>query len=335
MLTITQLTKYESGQWHSDNLDYLPDKIMEDAIIWVDAEDPTEQEMNQLKNRFKIDNLNLKELDQEGLRSKITEVEDRVSCFISFPSRDHYTTQIKTNWIALEISKKWMISIHKGYSDITCEIYKKISTHGYFALSLYPSTDILLFIFLDLITNEFFLISDLIHENLQNLGSDAAKLFRQRRKQPTSNIVLEIAKSREQVLTLRQSIGPLREVVGKITRGEFAVVSSSFLPRFEDLYERAISLMDVVDTSREEIHDIGDTLINVQTVTTNNIIRVLTIISAIFLPLTLIAGIYGTDFGRGFFLPGSSSIFGFYVMIAVMIALALSLIFIFRKAGWL
>ncbi len=335
MLTITQLTKFDSGQWHSDNLESIPDKIGEDAILWVDAEDPTNQEMAQLRKRFELDNLNLKELDEEGLRSKIEEIEDRVSCFISFPKRDQFIAQTKTNWIALVISKKWMVSVHKGYSDITCEIYKKISTHGYFALSLLPSTDILFYIFLDLITNEYFLISDMIHENLQKIGADAAALFRQRQKQPTRSIVLEIAGSREQVLTLRQSIGPLREVVGRITRGEFVVVSSSLLPRFEDLYDRAISLMDVVDTSREEIHDIGDTLINVQTVTTNNIIRVLTIISAIFLPLSLIAGIYGTDFGRGFFLPGSASTFGFYIMIAVMIGIAVALIFVFRKAGWL
>ena len=82
-------------------------------------------------------------------------------------------------------------------------------------------------------------------------------------------------------------------MVGKAARGEFAIVSSATLPRFEDLYDRTISLIEVIDTHREEIHDIGDILINVQTLTTNNIIRVLTIISAIFLPLTLIAGIYG------------------------------------------
>ena len=99
-------------------------------------------------------------------------------------------------------------------------------------------------------------------------------------------------------------------MVGKAARGEFAIVSSATLPRFEDLYDRTISLIEVIDTHREEIHDIGDILINVQTLTTNNIIRVLTIISAIFLPLTLIAGIYGTNFGRGFLVPGSNYTYG-------------------------
>lgn len=93
--------------------------------------------------------------------------------------------------------------------------------------------------------------------------------------------------------------------------------------------------MEVVDTHREEIQDIVDLIINAQTLTTNNIIRVLTIISAIFLPLTLIAGIYGTNFGRGFSVPGSNFTYGFYVMIAVMIGVAVVLISVFRRKGWI
>ena len=335
MLTVTQLRKFESGQWRSDSLEALPDKINEDAILWVDAENPSDAEMEQLRTRFALENFNLREIEEAGLRSKIEEVEDRVSCFVSFPSREKFIPDAKSNWIALTVSDRWIISVHKEHSNITCEIYKKISTHGYFALSLSPSTDILLYIFLDLILNEVFLVSDLVHERLQILSQEAARRFRQRPKESSRNLGLDIAKSREQVLYLRQSIGPLREVVGRVARGEFAVVSSSTLPRFEDLYDRTISLIDVVDTHREEIQDIVDIIINAQTLTTNNIIRVLTIISAIFLPLTLIAGIYGTNFGRGFSVPGSNYNNGFYVMIVAMVVISSALIVAFRRKGWL
>ena len=131
MLTITNLKKYETGQWHSDHLESIPEKISEDSILWIDAQDPTEEEIANLRSHFELEDLNLREFDEEGLRSKIEEVEDRVSCFVSFPSREHFLTEVKTDWLALFVSKRWMISVHRGYSDITCEIYKKISTHGY------------------------------------------------------------------------------------------------------------------------------------------------------------------------------------------------------------
>jgi magnesium transporter len=335
MLTITLLRKVE-GHWRSDGLEALPTEISDDSILWVDAEDPSEAEMQQLKNRFTLDDFNLKDCEDPALRSKIEEVEDRVDCFLSFPDSDKFVAEGKATWIALAISNKWIVSVHRGHSSMTCEISKKISTHGYSALSLSPSTDILLYIFLDLILNECFLVSDRVHERLQGLSQEAGSRFRQRPKEASRrNLGLEISKSREQVLQLRQFIGPLREVVGRIARGEFFIVSSVTLTRFEDLYDRIFSLIDVVDTHREQIQDIVDIIINAQTLTTNNIIRVLTIISAIFLPLTLIAGIYGTDFGRGFTLPGSNSIFGFYVMVLAMAVIAVSLIVVFRRKGWL
>jgi len=335
LLTITQLRKYEGGQWRSDNLETLPSKTSEGAILWVDAENPSQEEIAKLRSYFALDDYNLQVTDEAGIRSKIEEVEDQVFCLLSFPRRDQFVSEVKTDWIALTLSNRWVVSVHKGHSDITCEIYKKISTHGYFALSLEPSTDILLYIFLDLIINECFFVSDLVHERLLGLSQEAASRFRQRPKETNRSLGLEIAKSREQVLALRQSIGPLREVVGKVARGEFAIVSSATLPRFEDLYDRTISLIEVADTLREEIQDIGDILINVQTLTTNNIIRILTIISAIFLPLTLIAGIYGTDFAKGYLLPGSSSSYGFYIMLAVMASIATGLIVVFRRKGWI
>ena len=146
---------------------------------------------------------------------------------------------------------------------------------------------------------------------------------------------MEIARSREQVLALRQAIGPLREVAARTARGEFAIVSSATLPRFEDLYDRTISLIDVVDTHREEIQDIVDIVINAQTLTTNNIIRVLTIISAIFLPLTLIAAFMGQTSDADSQCTGSNDSYGFYIMIVVMVSVSAGLIAVFRRKGWI
>ncbi len=332
---MTMLEKHEEGRWQSINLEYLPDKIQDDAVLWIDAEDLSEEETKTLKEHFALDELNLEELTEEERRSKIDEHEDTVTCFVSFPKREDFVAEAKMNWLALFVGKRWIVTVHNGHSDITCAVFKKISTHGYFAFSLSPSTDILMYVFLDLIANEYFLVSDALHEKLQKLSKEAGRLFRERPRQLSANFGLEIAKSRDQVLYLRQSIGPLREIVGRITRGEFALISSSTISRFEDLYDRAISLIEVVDNHREEIHDIGDILINVQTLTTNNIIRVLTIISAIFLPLTLIAGIYGTNFGGGFSIPGSNDNYGFYVMVVIMLGIAVSLLAVFRGKGWL
>jgi magnesium transporter len=191
----------------------------------------------------------------------------------------------------------------------------------------------MLYIFLDLVISEYFTVSDSLFENIEKLSQEALGFFRERSNQANSGFIVKVTKVRERLVTLRQSLSPLREIMSRITRGEFALVQGVNLPRFGDLYDKTIQLVEVVDTNREEMSNIRDILVSVQTVTTNNIIRILTIISAIFLPLTLIAGIYGTNFKSG--IPGTNSPYSFYVLIVILIIIALALALVFKRRKWI
>jgi magnesium transporter len=328
------LKEHEEGRWKSENLEVLPEEINKNEVLWVDAQDPTDSEMKELKDYFSLDEHNLQELTQEEVRSRIDEHEDRMFCLLNFPHRESFISDGKMERLAMLVCSRWIITLHKGYSELTCAVYKKIGTHGYFSLSLVPSTDIMLYIFLDLVTSEYYPVSDLVFERIEVLSQEALGLFRKRSKLADSGFGMQILKIRERLVTLRQSLSPLREIMGRITRGEFALVQGVNLPRFGDLYDRTIQLVEVVDTHREDMSNIRDILVNVQTINTNNIIRVLTIISAIFLPLTLIAGIYGTNFKTGF-IPETNNPYGFYIMIAIMVTVASTLALIFKRRGWI
>jgi len=334
LLTVTLLKQHEEGRWQSENLEVLPTEINKKEVLWVDAQDPTDSELNELKDYFSLDEHNLEELTQEGARSRIDEHEDRVFCLLNFPNRESFVSGEKMDQLAMLICSGWIITVHKGYSDLTCAVYKKIGTHGYFSLSLAPSTDILLYIFLDLVTSEYYPVSDQVFERLEEFNQKALTLFRERSRQTYGDFGLQLIEVRERLVALRQSLSPLREIMGRITRGEFALVQGVNLPRFGDLYDRTIQLVEVVDAHREDLANIRDILVNVQTINTNNIIRVLTIISAIFLPLTLIAGIYGTNF-TSTSIPETNNPYGFYIMLGIMATVASVLALIFKLRRWI
>jgi magnesium transporter len=334
LLTVTLLKQHEEGRWQSENLEDLPTEINKKEVLWVDAQDPTDSELNELKDYFSLDEHNLEELTQEGARSRIDEHEDRVFCLLNFPNRESFVSGEKMDQLAMLVCSSWIITVHKGYSDLTCAVYKKIGTHGYFSLSLAPSTDILLYIFLDLVTSEYYPVSDQVFEKLEAFNQKALTLFRERSRQTYGDFGLQLIEVRERLVALRQSLSPLREIMGRITRGEFALVQGVNFPRFGDLYDRTIQLVEVVDAHREDLASIRDILVNVQTINTNNIIRVLTIISAIFLPLTLIAGIYGTNFTSAS-IPETSNPYGFYIMLGIMATVASVLAVIFKLRKWI
>ena len=333
MLTITILKEHAAGRWQSQNLEDLPPEINENEVLWVDAQDSDSDEIGKLKDYFDIDEHNIQELTEEGTRSRIDEHEDRMFCILIFPHQEGYIADGRMDRLTMLVCSRWIITMHKGYSELTCAVFKKIATHGYFSLSLKPSTDIMLYIFLDLVTGEYFPVSDSLFESIEGLNREGLGFFRNRSNQIESGFVFKVSKIRERLVSLRQSLSPLREIMSRITRGEFALVQGSNLSRFGDLYDKTIQLMEIVDTHREEMTNIRDILVSVQTVATNNIIRVLTIISAIFLPLTLIAGLYGTNFTKG--IPDTNNPYGFYILIAVMIIMASTLAIIFKLRKWI
>ena len=332
MLTITLLKEHAEGRWQSKALESLPSEISNNETLWVDAQGWTEDEIKELKDYFKLDEQTIQDLTKEGARSRIDELEDRIFCSLNYPNRDHFIANGKMSWISMLVCSRWIITMHEGYSEVTCEVFKKISTHGYFSLSLIPSTDIMLYIFLDSTIGMYFPVLDLAFENIEALNREAFGFFRDRPDRVDRSFIVKVAGLRDKLFILRQSLSPLRGIASRITRGEFALIRGVTLPLFGNFYDKTIQLLDAVEAHREEINNIGDILVNVQTVTTNNIIRILTIISAIFLPLTLIAGLYGTNFTAG--VPAISSPIGFYVLIVVMIIIAISLTVLFKLRKW-
>lgn len=150
------LKQHEEGRWQSENLEVLPEEINKNEVLWVDAQDPTDSEMKEIEDYFSIDEHNLQELIQEGGRSRIDEHEDRVFCLLNFPNRESFISDGKMERLAMLVCSRWIITLHKGYSELTCAVYKKIDAHGYFSLSLVSSTDIMLYIFLDMVTSHYY-----------------------------------------------------------------------------------------------------------------------------------------------------------------------------------
>jgi Mg2+ and Co2+ transporter CorA len=167
------LKQHEEGRWQSENQEALPEDIGKDQVLWVDAQDPTDDELKELKNYFDLDEHHLQELCEEGERSRIDEHEDRMFCLLNFPKRDGFISEGKMERLAMLVCSRWLITVHKGYSELTCSVYKKIGTHSYFSLSLVPSTDIMLYIFMDLVTSEYYPVSDSIFERIEGLSQEA------------------------------------------------------------------------------------------------------------------------------------------------------------------
>ena len=149
---------------------------------------------------------------------------------------------------------------------------------------------------------------------------------------PDSALVQAIQQLKRKLIFLRKSIRPLRELINSLTREETDLIKESTMPYLRDLYDHTIQVNDNIETFRDMVSGILDVYLSSVSNKMNEVMKVLTIIATIFIPLTFIAGIYGMNFE---FMPELKFHWAYPTLWFVMVVVFFSMLFYFRRKKWL
>ena len=137
---------------------------------------------------------------------------------------------------------------------------------------------------------------------------------------------------KREMIFLRKSVWPMREVTSGLQRGDSEVIGESTAPYLRDLYDHVIQVMDTVETYRDMVSGLLDLYMSMVSNRMNEVMKVLTIFAAIFIPLTFIAGIYGMNFEH---MPELSTRWGYPAVLGLMLIVAGGLLYYFKRKDWL
>jgi len=185
--------------------------------------------------------------------------------------------------------------------------------------------DYLLYDIIDTAIDDYFGVS----ENLGDLIEDAQDRVL---IDTGTRSLAEIQQLRRELIKLRKAIWPLREAINVLVKGQSDLVDEYTAPYYRDTYDHTIELMDTVDTHRDMLSEMLDVYQSNVSNQLNKIVKVLTLISVVFAPLTFIVGLYGMNFDH---MPELRSPLGYPVVLAVMLIIAILMIVLFRRRGWL
>ena len=323
------------GETPAETLKSFPDQIGQDEMLWVDAESPTDRELNDLKTRFNLDEYAVEDVVHRNQRPKIEDYGKSVFAVVHVPVVRAHRNDIVELFIFFE--KNWIITIHSAESELIHSVDARVRARGLAPMSEKPSPDLLFYIFLDLAVDSYYPILDEVEDRLEDIDQKATTTFKTRVKRMENivAIITTIEGVRKKLMMLRRSLTPTRDMVGMVMRGAVPFVADTSLRSFRDVYDHSFQLLETIDNDRDRTSDVRDLYIGLHSASTDNTIKVLTLVATIFLPLSLIAGIYGTNFTAGFFEPGSGDPVGFYVMIVAMFLITLGLIYSFKRSGWI
>ncbi len=229
---------------------------------------------------------------------------------------------LQVEQVSLIITKGCVISFQEQEGDVFDYVRQRIVESKGRIRTM--GSDFLAYALIDAIVDHYFVI-------LENFLDETESLESELLTSNHSRLLMEIQDIKRQIIFLRKSIWPLREVLNQLEKYETVIFSAAVNPYLRDVYDHTIQVVDMVEGLRDTISGMMDIYMSSASNRMNEIMKVLTVFSAIFIPLTFIAGVYGMNFEH---MPELQLRYGYFAVLGFMAAVAATLLIIFRIKRW-
>ena len=296
----------------------------EDTISWIDIEGlhdvPLIQKLGESLNLHTLVMEDILNIDQ---RAKMEQYDDYVYIVLKMFHLNKETTEITPEQVSLILGKNYVITFQEGIEgDTFHEVRERI--RGNKGIITKMTSDYLVYTLIDSIIDSYFVILETLGEKIEDLEEELIN-------DPQKSTLTKIYSLKREMLYLRKTVWPLREAISRLERGESDLVTRGTHIYLRDVYDHTINVLDSLETYRDMLSGMLDIYLSSISNRMNEIMKVLTIITTIFIPLSFIAGVYGMNFK---FMPELESEYGYYVVIFVMFTIGILMLFYFKRKKW-
>jgi magnesium transporter len=298
------------------------------SITWIHVEGhPDEGALQEWADQFGLHKLALEDVLNTGQRPKVETFDDHLFAVMSLPLMEANVVEVQQ--LSLFLSGNMLLSFHDGDFSLFAPIIKRLQDKS--SRLRARGVDYLFYSVLDLVIDQGFPL-------LESFGTQLERLEDEILRGPGRKTLENIHVVRRELTLLRRMLWPHREVINQLLREESELISEGTGLYLRDCYDHTIQVMDLLETYREMTTGMLDIYLSGASNRMNDIMRVLTVIATIFIPLTFITGIYGMNFDTGasrWNMPELGSPFGYAMVWLVMIGVAGAMISWFRSKNWL
>ncbi len=305
-----------------DTVGELNEDVPPERIYWFRLEGIADtQTLQDLGEAFGLHPLALEDVVNSHQRCKVEDYGDHLFIVIRIPAYDAEGSLI-TEQVSLFVGEDFVVSIHEGSNALEPVRERILWAKGRIREL---KSDYLAYTILDTVIDNYFPVIEEIGNRLNIIDELLEDGFDKSHR-------LEIRNVRSNLLLLRKTIWPQREALASLLRDECTLIRASTRTYLRDCYDHTIQLMDVTETYRELCADLRDYHLADISYRNNEVMKTLTIITTLFMPLSFIAGFYGMNFH---YMPEIPWRLGYPMVILVMITVTSGLLYFFRRKGWL
>jgi magnesium transporter len=301
----------------------LPAVLAEEGnFLWVDFFKATREEVRILSDVFKFHPLAIEDCTNVVHHPKIDNFEDYLFIVLHTPDYKKSPDKIRTTEIDFFLSKNYLVTFHEQPLKVINALQEKCEKGAESIMG--KGTDFLMYQIVDLIMESYMPILDRADERIESCINRILE-------NPSADVLNEIFSLKRGLLYLRRIIGPQRDTINRLTREEFHHIMPRTRIYFRDVYDRLIRIFDLIETYRDVIVGAQDSYLSAVSQKTNEVIRILAVVSTLIMPPTLIASIYGMNFK---FMPELDWKLGYLLSIGLMVMSVVIMIYIMKKKKW-
>ncbi len=294
------------------------------SVSWINVDGVHDTDLiARLGTHFGLHPLVQEDILNTHQRPKVDVYDDYLFIVLKMISYNERRDDVDVEQVSLILGRNFVITFQERPGDVFEGVRERIrkakgKVRG-------EGCDYLTYALIDAIVDSYFVILERVSEKVEGLESAVMD-------EPTPRELHGIHRLKGGVTFLRKSIWPLREMMGALMREGSGLIGDRVEPYLRDLYDHTIQVTDAIDTFRDMLSGLLDVYMSSVSNRMNEIMKVLTIFAAIFIPLTFMAGVYGMNFE---FMPELRMRIGYPLVLLVMLAVAVTMLAFFWKKGWL
>jgi len=300
------------------------------TVTWINIDGLHDVEIiEKLGKQFELHPLVLEDVLHTEQRPKYEDFEKYIFIVLRMLRYSEELQAVESEQVSLIFGENFVISFQERMGDVFGPIRERLRNARGRIRKMGP--DYLAYALLDAIVDSYFAVLEKFGEKIESMEEDLVT-------NPTENTLHLIHTMKREMISLRKSIWPLREVISGVQRSESSIIKESTGIYLRDVYDHTIQIIDTIESFRDMVSGMLDIYLSSISNKMNAVMKVLTIIATIFMPLTFIAGIYGMNFNpekSPWNMPELNSYWGYPAVWLVMAVVAVIMLIYFRRKKWL
>ena len=323
-ITITRYNENEIVERHFDS--FAECQLVGDPgeVTWINVSGISKvTDLEKVGECFKIHPLVLEDILEVGQRPKVEDYDNYLYIVLNSILPVPEGEKLMAEEISLVLGPHYLLSFFAGDGDLYAPIRERLLQAKGRIRKL--GADYLAYSLIDLVVDNYFVELEKFGDQMESLEDEVVA-------NPSPQTLHDVHRFKNDMIMLRKSLWPLREVIARLERRESPLISESLGNYFRDVYDHTIIAIDTVETYRDILSGMLDIYLSSMSNRLNSIMKVLTIIATIFMPLTFITSLYGMNFKH---MPELQWEYGYFMVLGMVVVVAVSMLEYFRRQRWI